>query len=158
VAIATGHILQHLSQSGQHPSVSAGPKILLAIHALVLGIDILSIAEVKPRLAIEHDRVGISHVVIELVEVCLVVGELIHLGHDGHHHVEGIGPPPVVGGLSVGDMAHHLFGTLYHLLVTGRGRLGVFYPVEVDIGLETNLPVAEEHIVLPLAVIPVLPF
>ena len=53
--------------------------------------------------------------------------------------------------LGVSLVAHHLLGPGY------LPRLG-FKPVKVDICLETYLPVAEEDIVLSLAIILVTPF
>ena len=149
--IVGGQVLQHLGQSGQHPSVAACPEVFLAAGGLVFRIDILAVAEVEAGLAVEHDAVAVEDVLIELVQVFHVARQLIHLGHNRHHHVERIRPPPVVVHLGVGLIAHHLLGTR-HLPLVGREV------VEVDVRLEADLPVAEEHIVLSLAISLVFPF
>ena len=62
----------------------------------MFGIDVLTIAEVETCFLVEHDAVCIKEVLVEFVEVLLIARQLIHLRHDRHHHIEGIGPPPVV--------------------------------------------------------------
>ena len=143
-------VLQHLGKGCQHPSVAAGPEVLLAGSGLVFRIDVFAVAEVQARLFVVHDGVGILPVLIHLVEVLLVARQLVHLRHHWHHHVERVGPPPVVVGLRVGLEAHHLLGACH--LVFGREHC-----VQVQIGLEADLPVAEQHVLHRLAVLLVLP-
>ena len=121
------------------------------------GVDILSVAEVEARLVVEHDGIGIAHVVVELVQIGRIARQTVHFGHDGHHHVERVGPPPVVVGGRPHLVAHDLAGALHHAFVAGRRSLGVGHPVEVDVSLETDLPVAEEHVLLVFAILAVFP-
>ena len=117
----------------------------------MLRIDIPAVAVVQARLCIQHDAVAIEDILVELTEILGVTRQMIHLRHHRHHHIEGIGPPPVIVHLRVGLKAHHLLGT-FHLLLIG------LQVIEVDIRLETDLPVAEEHIVAPLTIPFVFPF
>ena len=116
----------------------------------MLRIHILPVAEVQARLLVVHDRVGILPVCVHLVQVLLVARELIHLRHHRHHHIQRIGPPPVVVGIRVGLVAHHLLRPR-HLEFGGEHR------VQVEIRLEANLPVAEQHVLHRLAILLVLP-
>ena len=109
------HVLEHLGQSGQHPAVAACPVVFLAVGRLVLGPHVLTVAEVEARLGVEHDAVAVEQVLVELVEIFLLARQAVHLCHHGQHHVEGVGPPPVVGLWRVGLVAHHLAGTGNHL-------------------------------------------
>ncbi len=116
----------------------------------MLRIDVLAVAEVEAGLGVQHDGVAVEQVVVQLVQVALVTRQPVHLGHHRHHHVERVGPPPVVVGFRARLVAHHLTGPR-HLTLVGRQL------VEVDVGLETYLPVAEEHVVLAFAVVLVFP-
>ena len=144
------HVLQHLGQSGQHPSVATSPEVFLPVGRLVLRVDVFAVAEVEARLRVEHDAVAVEDILVELAQILCISCKLVHLRHHGHYHVEGVGPPPVVVGPRVGLEAHHLAGTGHFLLVG-------LQVIEVDISLEADLPVAEEHVVLALAIFLVLP-
>ena len=87
---------------------------------------------------------------MQFIQVLHIARELVHLRHDGHHHVKGIGPPPEVSFLHRALVTHHLDGSSY--LVGSRHEV-----IHIDIGLETNLPIAEEHEVLTLAISLVFP-
>ena len=155
VAIVLRHVLQHFGKACQHPSVAASPEILLPADGSVLGVDILPIAEIEASRIVEHDAVAEAKVLVELVQILCVACQPVHLRHHRHHHIQGIGPPPVVVGFRVGLVAHHFFGARHFLL----RLLACFVQiVEVDVGLEADLPVAEEHIILSFAVLPVFPF
>ena len=114
--IGLRHILQHLSQSGEHPSVATRPEILLTGFGLMLRIDIPAVAVVQARLCIQHDAVAVEDILVELTEILGVTRQTIHLRHHRHHHIEGIGPPPVIVHLRVGLIAHHLLGACHSLL------------------------------------------
>ena len=90
------HILQHLGQSGQHPSVATGPEIFLAVGRLMLGKDVFAVAEIESRFLVEHDAVTVEQILVELVEVFLIARKPVHFRHHRHHHVECVGPPPIV--------------------------------------------------------------
>ena len=81
----------------------------------MLWINVLAITEVEIGLLVEHNLIGGEEVVVKLVEILGITGQLIHLGHHWHHHVEGIAPPPVVCWLRVGLVVHHFLGTLHHV-------------------------------------------
>ena len=146
VRITLGHVLQHLGKSRQDPPVAARPEVLASVHRLVLGIDITAIPEIEARRRVEHDAVRIADVVINLIEILAVSRELVHLRQRRHDHVERIRPPPVVRGFGVRLIAHHLLGTRNALL-------GGSYLVKVYEGLETDLPVAEEHMLLVFTIL-----
>ena len=121
----------------------------------MLRVDILPIAEIETSCIVEHDTVTEAKILIEFVQILCVACEEIHLRHHGHHHIQCIGPPPVVVVFRVGLIAHHFFGTSHF-------QLGLFVccidVVEVDVCLETYLPVAKEYIILSFAVLTVFPF
>ena len=143
--VVGGEVFQHFGQPGEHPSVAPCPEVFLAVQALVFGIDVFGIAVVEVLVGIEHDAVGIGDVFVEFVEIEFVVGHLVEFGHDGHHHVEAVAPPPVVVARSAHLILHHFARPAYLAVVGGD-------VVEVDVGLEAHLPVAEEHVVVGLAV------
>ena len=144
------HISEHLGQSGQHPSVASCPKVLLAAFGLVFGIDIFPVTEIESGFLIKHQSVGISEVSIKLIQVFHIAGCLIEFGEYGHHHIQGVSPPPEVVGLHRTFPIHHLDGP-GNLVVIG------VHGIHVEIGLEANLPVTEKHIVLSLTIVLVLP-
>ena len=150
MAIALRHVLQHLSQSCQHPSVASCPEVFLPRRRLMLREDVFSVAEVQSCLAVEHYAVAVADVVVQFVQIAHVARQAVHLGHHGHHHVQCVGPPPVVVDLALSHIPHHL-ASPGHTSVVGH------HAVEVDISLETRLPVAEEHVLVVLAVLLVLP-
>ena len=152
-----GHVLEHLGQSGKHPTVAARPEVFLAAVGLVAGIDVSAVAVVESGLLVEHDAVGIEDVLVEFVKVDLVAREAVEFGHHRHHHVERVGPPPIVVGPGAGLVAHHLQSTGYAVAIGLTVAAAPGDVVEVDVGLETNLPVAEKHIVLSLAIVLVSP-
>lgn len=145
VAVVRGEVLQHLGKSGEHPSVATCPEVLLAVRALVTGVDILRVAVVQVLVRIEHGAVGVGQVLMELVEVASVVRHLVELRHDGHHHVESVAPPPVVAARRAHLIFHHFACPAYLAVVGGE-------VVEVNIRLEAHLPVSEEHMVVGLPV------
>ena len=146
VGISRRQVLQHLGKSGKHPSVASCPEVLLAAGTLVLGIYIFAVAEIKSGLGIEHNRVAILDVLIEFFEIEVIARSLIQLGHHRHHHIESVGPPPIVVRPSAHLILHHLACTAYAVVV-GQDI------IKVEICLETNLPIAEEHMLLCLAVV-----
>ena len=77
------------------------------------GVDILSVAEVEARLVVEHDGIGIAHVVVELVQIGRIARQTVHFGHDGHHHIKTIGPPPVIVFSRAHLILHHFTRTGY---------------------------------------------
>ena len=122
----------------------------------MLGIDVFAVAEIESRFAVEHDAVTVEQILVEFVKEFLIARQPVHLRHHRHHHVECVGPPPiVVVGFRVGLIAHHLLGACHSFLSPLSSHL---YIIKVNIGLETNLPVAEEHVVLSLTVGLVFPF
>ena len=151
MAVVLRQVFQHFSKRCQHPSVSTSPEVFLSCSRLVLRINILPIAEIESCLLVIHDAVGILPVCIHLVQILLITCQPIHLRHDGHHHIQRIGPPPEVALSSIGLKSHHLAGT-------GSLKFGWEYRVYIQIGLETNLPIAEEHIIHTFTVLLVFPF
>ena len=145
VLVVGRKVLQHLGQCGEHPSVAPCPEVLFAVEALVFGVDVFSIAVIKVLVCVEHDAVGVGDVFVELVEIERVVSHLVEFGHDRHHHVEPVAPPPVVVARGAHLVFHHFACPAYLPVVGGE-------VVKVDVGLETRLPVAEEHVVVGLAV------
>ena len=115
VAVRRRHVLEDLGQSGEHPSASAGPEVLLPRGSLMGWIDVAGIAEVESRGAVEHDAVGVEQTSVHLVEIFLLSRQPVHLRHHRHGHIQGVGPPPVVGGGVVGHVAHHLTCAGYSL-------------------------------------------
>ena len=99
---------------------------------------------------IEHQAIAPEEVLSKLIEIFYFASEFVHFSHHGHHHIEGVGPPPEVRILHRALMAHHFDGAGH--LIGGRYEV-----VHVDIGLEANLPVAEEDKVLSFAVGGILP-
>ena len=146
MGISRRQVLQHLGKSGKHPSVASCPEVLLAAGTLVLGIYIFTVAEIESGLGVEHNRVAILDVFIEFVEIALIACSLIQLGHHRHHHIESVGPPPIVVCLGAHLIFHHLAGTTYAVVV-GQDI------IKVEICLKTDLPIAEEHMLLCLAVV-----
>ena len=113
-------------------------------------VDVLAVAEVQARLLIIHDGVGILPVLVHLIKVLHIAGELIQLRHHWHHHIQRIGPPPIVVGLGGALEVHHLLGAC-HLVFSGEDG------VQVQIGLEADLPVAKQHMLHRLAILLILP-
>ena len=149
--VVGGHVGKHLCQSCQHPSVATRPEILVAEVGLMGWIDILAVAEIEVRLLVPHQVVGILVVCIQLVEILLVAGHLIQLGIYRHHHIQGVSPPPIVSGGVLYLIVHHLNGA-GNLVCVG------IHAIHVEVGLETNLPVAELHVLHRLAILLVEPF
>ena len=151
MTVALRHVGEHLCQSCHHPSVASCPEVFLSLFGLVCGIDIASVAIIELCLGVEHETVGIAEVVVEFVEILHILGDLIEFGEHWHDHIEGVGPPPVVVSLLAHHIVHHLFCPT-DLIVVG------VHLIHVEIGLEANLPVAEEHMLHRLAILFVEPF
>ena len=150
MSIVGRNVLQHLGQPGQHPAVAACPEILFAVGAFVLGIHIFAVAVVQTLAGIVHYAVAHKHIFVEFVEIGGVAREPVHFCHHRHHHIEAVGPPPVIAA-----RRRHLI--LHHLLRTGYAAVVGKDAVQVGVGLEAYLPVAEKHMVVGLAVV-VAPF
>ena len=150
VLIVSRQVFQNFGKSGQHPSVATCPEVLLAVGTLVLGIDILRVAIIDSSLLIVHDFVRITDVFVEFVQILLITGEFVEFGHHGHYHIKAVGPPPIVILRGAHLILHHLTCTTNLVIV----RLDV---IEVDVSLETDLPVTEKHVLVCFTVI-VLPF
>ena len=151
VLIVVRHVGQDFGETCKDPSVAACPETLATVAGgLDLRVDIFGIAVVELFFLVVHQAVGPEEVVVELVEILDLAGELVHLRHDGHDHIEGVGPPPEVGVGHAALVAHDLDGTCY--FVGSRHEV-----IHIYIGLEADLPVAEEDEVLTFAVGLVLP-
>ncbi len=87
VLIVGGEVFEHFRQPGKHPPVATRPEVFLTVSGLVSGPHILAVAKIEFRLSIIHDAVADGHILIELVEIFLVTGDLIHLGHNRHNHI-----------------------------------------------------------------------
>ena len=150
VLIVLRHVAQHLGQTCQHPSVATRPETLSATGSLHFGIDVFRVTVIQLRLRIIHQAVAPQVIFIHAVQEHAVARQLIHLRHQRHHHVERIRPPPELVLIQMTGVRHYLLSTGY--LIIGRIQI-----IHVDVGLETNLPVAEQHEILPLAIRLVLP-
>lgn len=138
---------QRLGQGGEHPAIAARPEILAAVGRLVPGVDVLGVAVVQAGIRVVHQLVRIREVFVQLVEVAPVTRGLVQLRHRRHHHIDAVGPPPVI---AVGS-AHLVFHDLACARDTARVLAAIEF-VQVDIGLEAGLPVAEQHVFLGLAI------
>ena len=150
VLIVLRHVAQHLGQTGQHPSVATRPETLSATGCLHFGINILRVAVIQLGLRIIHQAVAPQVILIHAIQEHAVARQLVHLRHQRHHHVECICPPPELVLIQMAGVRHNLLRTGY--LIIGRVQ-----GIHVNVGLETNLPVAEEHEILALPVSLVLP-
>ena len=145
------HITEHLGQSCQHPAVATCPETLTAIAGcLHLWPDIFGIAIIELFILVKHQVVAPFEVLIELIQIFHVARGLIEFCHHRHHHIECIGPPPEV----ILRLTHLI---VHHLQCTGNLIIIGLHLIDVEICLETNLPVTKEHIVLPLAIVGILP-
>ena len=153
--IVLGEILQNLGKSSHYPTVATSPEIFLSICRLMLGIYIFTVTEIESCFLIIHDRVAVFPVLVHLVEIPLITSKEIHLCHDRHHHIEGISPPPVVIRLATFLIAHNLLRAMDISWIVAFLCKGII--IEVDICLETYLPVAEEHILRSFTIVLVSP-
>ena len=146
VLVVLRHIGQYFCQTGQHPTVATSPEALAVVAGcLDLRVDIFGIAVIELLLLVEHQAVAPEEVLREFVEVFHFTREFVHFRHHGHHHIEGIGPPPEMCFLHRALVAHDFDGTSY--LVGGWHEV-----VHINIGLEADLPIAKEYEILTFAV------
>ena len=111
VAVVLRHVAQHLGQSGQHPAVAARPEALAAVtDGLHFRVNVFRVTVVELLLRIVHQRVRPPEVVIQLVQILRVASHLVEFRQHGHHHVEGIGPPPEVRLRLPHFIVHHFEG------------------------------------------------
>lgn len=73
------------------------------------------------------------------------MGNLVKLRHDRHHHIQAVAPPPVI----VTGSAHLV---LHHLACPADFIIFGSQHIQVGVGLETNLIIAEQHILVALAI------
>ena len=132
--VIPGQVGQHLGQAREHPAVAARPEVLAAVGCPVLRVDVLGIAVVQAGFLVEHQLVGPDEVQVQLVEVALVAGRLVQLGHGRHHHVQAVGPPPVIDVRRAHLMLEHLDRTGDLAAVLGR-----IEPIQVGVGLKADL-------------------
>ena len=138
-------VLQHFSQSGQYPSITSSPEILLAIDCLVLRIDVFCITIIKILIFIEHNAIRINQIFIQLIQVFRIMSNLIEFCHYRHCHIQRITPPPVIMLRGTHLVLHNLTRTLDFLIV--RSQI-----IQISISLKTNLIVAKQHIFIRLSV------
>ncbi len=144
------HVFQNLGKTGKNPTVASSPEVFFAIGAFVFGVYIFGIAIVQAFVIVVHDTVAYNDVIVQFVEVFVVAGDIIHLGHHRHYHIQTVRPPPIVVGRGR-HLVLHYFAGAFDAAVVGQ------YFVKVGINLEAYLPVAEEHMVVRFAVLFVSP-
>ena len=145
------HVGKHFGETCENPAVSTCPETFsLAACCLYFRVYILGITVIKLLVLVEHQAVTPQEIIREFVKVFHFSRELIHLGHDGHDHVESIGPPPEMCLLHGTFVAHDFDGASYFI----RGGYEV---IHVNVCLEADLPIAKENKVLSLAISLVLP-
>nr|GEU28650.1 HTH-type transcriptional regulator PtxR, putative [Tanacetum cinerariifolium] len=148
VRVVGRQVLQHLGQARKHPAVAARPEVLLAVGAPVFRVHVARVAVVQLFLAVVHDAVRVREVLVQLGQVLAIARDGIELGHHRHHHVQAVRPPPVIVLRGAHLVFHHLAGT---------GDLARIFlriePIQVRIGLERDLPVAEQHVFVRFAVL-----
>ena len=138
-------ILQHLGKSGKYPAVTTRPKVLLAAEDGMLGIDKAAVTVVQPCFRVVHHTVCIRKVFVQLFQIKRIFRDSIQFGHHGHHHIKPVSPPPVVIFISPHLILQHFTGTGYPPVITPDA-------IQIGIGLEATLPIAEEHILRSLAI------
>ena len=89
-------VLQHFGKSCEYPAITTGPEILFARRCLMLGVYIFAVAEIKTGLGVIHYAVALGNVLKSLVKILLVACDFVQFGHHRHHHVQTVGPVPVV--------------------------------------------------------------
>ncbi len=111
VFIVGRKIFEHFGKAGKHPTVAAGPKIFLAVYALMLGIHIFCVAVIESFFGVIHYAVAHAQILIELIKILSVTGDIVELCHHRHYHIEAVAPPPIIVGRSRHLIFHHLART-----------------------------------------------
>ena len=89
-------VFQHFSQSSKYPAIPSCPKVFLAIHTLMFGINIFTIPIIQSRLFIIHQTIGISQIFMQFFQIKRILCNFIKLCHYRHYHIQTICPPPIV--------------------------------------------------------------
>ena len=143
--IVFGQVFQHFCQTCQYPSVAPCPEVFLSVQAFVLRIHIFRVTIIQVLVFIEHDAIRVKQVLIQFFQIERVMGNLVKLGHDRHHHIQTVAPPPII----VIGRAHLVF---HHLACPADFLVIRVEHIQVGIRLETNLIIAEQYILIALTI------
>ena len=111
----------------------------------MLRIHILRVTIIQVLVLIKHDAIRVEQVFVQFFQIERVMGNLVKFGHDRHHHVQAVAPPPVIVTGSAHLVFHHLACPADFIIFGGKH-------IQVGISLKTNLVIAEQYILIALAI------